>query len=88
MGPWGVFMIVMLILNSVISLFYYLSAANRVLFGAVPEEQRVTRSVPFMMALPVVILAGLTVLLGLWPELGLLIVDPAAEHLDTLLGIN
>jgi len=87
-GPWGVFMIVMLILNSVISLFYYLGAANRLLFGAPPEDQRVTRSVPFLMVLPVVVLAVLTLLLGVWPELGLQLVDPAAEHLDTLLGMN
>lgn len=87
-GPWGVFMIIMLILNSVISLFYYLGAANRLLFGAIPEDQRVTRSIPLMMSLPILILAALTVVMGLWPELGLLLVDPAAEHLSTLLMLN
>ena len=87
-GPWGVFMIIMLILNSVISLFYYLGAANRLLFGAIPEDQKVSHGVPLMISLPVVLLAVFTIVLGVWPELGLLIVDPAAEYMKTLLLIN
>ena len=87
-GPWGVFMIIMLILNSVISLFYYLGAANRLLFGAIPEDQKVSHGIPLMISLPIVLLAVFTIVLGVWPELGLLIVDPAAEYMKTLLLIN
>jgi len=87
-GGWGVFMIVMLVFNSVISLFYYLRAANIVLFGAIPPGQQPIKPVPFLITLPIVVLAALVVLLGVWPELGLQIVDPAAQHLDTLLLLN
>jgi proton-translocating NADH-quinone oxidoreductase chain N len=87
-GGWGVFMVVMLILNSVISLFYYLRAANGILFGAVPEGQKITKSVPFLMAVPVVILVALVFFLGLYPEAGFQLVDPAAEYLNTLITLQ
>jgi len=84
---WGVFLIIMLILNSVISLFYYLGAVNTVVFGAVPADQdKQIAPAPFLIVLPIVVLAGLCVLLGLYPEMGLQLVDPAASHLAEMIG--
>jgi len=78
-GGWGLFLAVMLVLNSVISLFYYLGAINTVIFGPVPEDApRTIKPLPFMIVLPILVLGVLAVLLGLYPELGLEIVDPAA----------
>ncbi|MFW5867698.1 MAG: complex I subunit 5 family protein [Armatimonadota bacterium] len=86
-GGWGVFMIVMLVLNSVISLFYYLDAVNTVVFGPVPEDRPATlKRLPFMIVLPIVALAALTLLLGVLPDIGLVIVDPAAEQLSAMLS--
>ena len=86
-GGWGTFMVVMLVLNSVISLFYYLDALNTVVFGPVPEDRpRTLKPLPFLMVLPIVTLAALTLLLGVMPDIGLVIVDPAAEYLASLLG--
>lgn len=87
-GGWGVFLVVMLILNSVISLFYYLRAANGILFGPVPEGQKITKSVPFLMAVSVIILAALVVFLGLYPQAGADLVDPAAEYLNELITLR
>ena len=87
-GGWGVFLVVMLILNSVISLFYYLRAANGILFGAVPDDQKITKSVPLMMAAPVIVLAALVLFLGLYPEAGFQLVDPAAEYLNKLITLQ
>ncbi len=84
---WGLFFILMLILNSVISLFYYLGAINTVVFGAVPADQPTDLPrVPFLMVLPIVLLALLCVLLGVFPEIGLQIVDPAAAQVADILG--
>ncbi len=84
-GGWGLFMMIMLILNSVISLFYYLGAANKILFGAVPEDQKLGKSVPLAMTIPIVVLAALVLLLGVVPQIGLDIVNPAASYLGDLL---
>jgi NADH:ubiquinone oxidoreductase subunit 2 (subunit N) len=86
-GGWGIFMIVMLVLNSVISLFYYLDAVNTVVFGPVPEDRPESlKPLPFLIVLPIVALATLTLLLGVLPDIGLVIVDPAAEAVATMLG--
>jgi len=84
---WGLFFILMLIFNSVISLFYYLGVINTVVFGAIPADQptEIPR-VPFLMVLPIVVLALLCVLLGVFPEMGLQLVDPAAAQLADMLG--
>ncbi|MGD9495866.1 MAG: complex I subunit 5 family protein [Armatimonadota bacterium] len=79
-GGWGIFMAVMLVLNSVISLFYYLEAVNIVVFGPLPEDApKTVKPLPFLIVLPIVVLGALAVLLGVFPELGLEIVDPAVE---------
>ncbi len=89
-GGWGIFMAVMLVLNSVISLFYYLGAVNIVVFGQVPDDApRTVKPLPFLIVLPIVVLGALAVLLGVYPELGLQIVDPAAEQvMSTLMAIT
>ncbi len=86
-GGWGIFMVVMLVLNSVISLFYYLDALNTVVFGPIPEDRpRTLKPLPFLVVLPIVALAALSLLLGVLPDAGLVLVDPAAEYVASLIG--
>ncbi|MGC9317833.1 MAG: complex I subunit 5 family protein [Armatimonadota bacterium] len=85
-GGWGLFMAAMLILNSVISLFYYLGAVNTIVFGPEPDEQRTLSPLPFFIVLPIVLLAAISVLLGIYPEIGLELVDPAAEQLAGMIA--
>ncbi|NLO04337.1 MAG: hypothetical protein GX131_00770 [candidate division WS1 bacterium] len=86
-GGIGIFMVIMLILNSVISLFYYLGAVNTVVFGPVPEDRPKTlKPLPLMIVLPIVVLGLLSLLLGVLPQIGLEIVDPAAAEIMALLG--
>ena len=88
-GGWGIFMVVMLVLNSVISLFYYLDAVNTVVFGPVPDDRPQTlKPLPFLIVLPILALAALTILLGVLPDTGLVIVDPAAKQLAAMLGMG
>lgn len=85
-GGWGLFLAVMLVLNSVISLFYYLGAVNTVVFGPVPEDTpRIIKPLPFMIVLPIVVLGLLAVLLGVYPDLGLALVDPAAGQVMSMI---
>ncbi|MEA3402786.1 MAG: proton-conducting transporter membrane subunit [Armatimonadota bacterium] len=85
-GGWGIFMAAMLVLNSVISLFYYLGAVNTVVFGPEPDERRTVSPLPFLIALPIVVLAAASVLLGVYPQIGLELVDPAAEQLVAMIA--
>ncbi len=85
-GGWGIFMAVMLILNSVISLFYYLGAVNTVVFGPVPEDRRTVRGLPLMIVLPIVVLGLASLALGLYPDLGFELIDPAAEQLLSMIS--
>ncbi len=88
-GGWGLFMAVMLILNSVISLFYYVGAINTVVFGPIPDNRpKRLKPMPFLIALPIVVLAVLVLAMGVYPDLGLMIVDPAAQQLATMIGFG
>ncbi|MFP3902833.1 MAG: complex I subunit 5 family protein [Armatimonadota bacterium] len=86
-GEWGLVLAAVVIINSVISLFYYLPALNKILFGASDEaDQEPPYSVmPTSMTVAIFILAILTLVIGIVPEFGLNIVDPAAEFLRAAL---
>lgn len=88
-GGWGIFMAAMLILNSVISLFYYLGAVNTVVFGPAPEDRPKTlKPIPLLMVVPIVALALLVLMLGVYPDIGLAFVDPAAEQLASMISFR
>ncbi len=64
---------------SAITLVYYLKAFSSIFFG--PAKKTVVKATPKFMLIPVVILAILCVLIGLFPQIGLSIIEPAANAL-------
>jgi proton-translocating NADH-quinone oxidoreductase chain N len=86
-GGWGIVAMVLLIVNSLLSLCYYLPAINKILFSRdISEKAKEARKVPVSMAIPIVIMVILTVTLGVYPELGLKIVDPVVSFMMARLG--
>ncbi len=74
------------VLSTVITAGYYLWFAWRVFFGATPENLNDVEEAPFTLLLPVIILATLSVLLGVLPGLVLDYIAPAAEYLSSFLS--
>jgi formate hydrogenlyase subunit 3/multisubunit Na+/H+ antiporter MnhD subunit len=86
-GGWGIVAMVLLIVNSLLSLCYYLPAINKILFSRdVSEKAREAKGVPVSMAIPIIIMVILTVVLGVYPALGLKIVDPVVSFMMASLG--
>ncbi len=86
-GGWGIVAMVLLIVNSLLSLCYYLPAINKILFSRdVSEKAKEAKGVPVSMAIPIIIMVILTVVLGVYPELGLKIVDPVVSFMMASLG--
>jgi len=86
-GPWGFVLMVLLIFNSLLSLFYYLPALNKVVFGSsqatsVSEDDQRSFRLPASMVVAIFILAILTIVLGISPQFGLDLVEPAAKLLS------
>lgn len=88
LGATGFVLMVMVIINSVLSLFYYLPAFNKIILA--PEMSEKVKQGPSQlrpcMMLAIFVLALLTIALGLQPQLGLDIVDPAAAFISGLMG--
>ena len=86
-GGWGIMAMIMLILNSAISLGYYLPALNTILFSRdASEKAEKAKPTSVWIGIPLVIMIVLTVLLGVYPELGLKIVNPAVEYMMDFAG--
>jgi proton-translocating NADH-quinone oxidoreductase chain N len=86
-GGWGIVAMVLLIVNSLLSLCYYLPAINKILFSRdISEKAKEAKGVPVSMAVPIIIIVTLTVVLGVYPELGLKIVDPVVHFMMASLG--
>ncbi len=85
---WGFVIAVIVVLNSLLSLFYYVPAMNKILLAREDEMSDKVKSVsglPASISLAIFILALLTLGLGIAPQYGLDIVDPAAQYLAALL---
>ncbi|RLG68879.1 MAG: hypothetical protein DRO11_08460 [Methanobacteriota archaeon] len=86
-GGWGIIFTIIILVNVVFSLGYYIPAVNKVLFSReLSERSKKARKVPFVMLVPIVVMAGLTVLLGVMPKLGLSLVKPVVVELCTVVG--
>jgi formate hydrogenlyase subunit 3/multisubunit Na+/H+ antiporter MnhD subunit len=70
-------------LNSVLSLTYYFPIINA-LFQAEPKLPK--RALPVGMRLPVIVLSGAVIVIGIFPTLLNAVVDPAAQTLMRLFG--
>jgi proton-translocating NADH-quinone oxidoreductase chain N len=86
-GGWGIVATVLLIVNSVLSLCYYLPAINRILFSRdISEKVKEAKGIPPSMSIPIIIMVILTVALGVYPELGLKVVNPVVSFMMASLG--
>jgi NADH-quinone oxidoreductase subunit M len=74
------------VLSTVITAGYYLWFAWRVFFGPLPKRLNRIKEAPLSLRASVIILATITVLLGVLPGLVLEYITPAAEYLFRLLS--
>jgi len=68
--------------STMITAGYLLWFAWRVFFGAVPERLENVKESPPLLLAPIVVLASVSIVLGIWPGLLLQFVTPAAELLS------
>lgn len=76
------------VVSTLITAGYLLWFAWRVFFGSVPKAlSNVEESPPLLLA-PIIVLATLSIILGIWPGIFLQFITPAAEILSNMLGIG
>jgi len=86
-GLWGIAIAVIALLNALLSLGYYLPIIKTMYLPAERKGILKARDPSVVMLLAIGILAGLTIILGVWPELGLKAVKPAVDILVSLGGV-
>jgi F420H2 dehydrogenase subunit N len=86
-GWWGIAIAVIALLNALLSLGYYLPIIKTMYLPAERKGVSKARDPSFAMLLAIGILAALTIILGIWPELGLKAVKPAVDILMSLGGV-
>jgi proton-translocating NADH-quinone oxidoreductase chain N len=84
-GWVGILLSVILLLNSVLSLGYYLPII-KAFFLKPKRKWSGIKETPMIMLIPIVILAAIVVTLGIWPEIGLKAVEPVVEFFMQLGG--
>lgn len=81
-GGWGIVATVLIIVNSMFSLFYYLPAINKILFSReVSNKVKNAHKISPFMLVPIIIMVLLTLLFGIYPEFGLKIVNPVVKFM-------
>ena len=84
-GMWGVLISMIVLLNSALSLGYYLPIIKG--FFLKPKMNWVgIKESPAAMLVPIIILMSITIMLGIWPEIGLKVVEPVVQFLLGLGG--
>jgi proton-translocating NADH-quinone oxidoreductase chain N len=86
-GLWGIAIAVIALLNALLSLGYYLPIIKTMYLPAERKGILKARDPSTVMLLAILILAGLTIILGVWPELGLKAVKPAVDILVSIGGV-
>ena len=84
-GFWGIIISVILLLNSALSLGYYLPIIKGFFLKPRMKFVGITEA-PAMMLIPIILLTAITITLGIWPELGLQFVAPVVDYLMGLGG--
>ncbi len=74
--------------STMITAGYLLWFAWRVFFGSVPKRLKNVKDSPPSVLAPIVVLASLCVILGIWPGIFLEFITPAAEVLSSFLSIG
>ncbi len=79
---WGLVFVVILLINVVISVGYYVPSINTIVFSKkMGTKVYDVRSVPPLMVGTIVLMAAMTLVLGIYPQIGMAIVKPAADYL-------
>ena len=76
------------LLSVLLTAGYYLWTVARVFFGEAKAEFENVRESPLTMIIPMCIQCFLLVLLGIYPQLALQLIDPASELLFQILGLT
>jgi formate hydrogenlyase subunit 3/multisubunit Na+/H+ antiporter MnhD subunit len=86
-GMWGIAIAAVALINALLSLGYYLPII-KTLYLSSENNKKVSklRDPAPVMLLAMGILAALTIILGIWPELGLKTIKPAVDILMALGG--
>jgi formate hydrogenlyase subunit 3/multisubunit Na+/H+ antiporter MnhD subunit len=88
-GRWALIFTAAIIINSVLSLGYYLPAVNRILFSQdMTPLAKKGKVLPYSITVPIVVMAGLTILLGVYPDLGLWLVEPAVDFFNDFVDVT
>jgi NADH:ubiquinone oxidoreductase subunit 2 (subunit N) len=86
-GGWGIVATVMLVINSLLSMGYYVPAVNKMLLSSeISEKAKKAEPVPLSMSVPIVLMVILIILLGVFPILGLNVVEPAVKQMMAMVG--
>ncbi len=86
-GWWGIAIAIIALLNALLSLGYYLPIIKTLYLPAEHKKIAKAKETSMVMLAAIGILAGLTIILGIWPELGLQAVKPAVDILMSLGGV-
>jgi proton-translocating NADH-quinone oxidoreductase chain N len=86
-GWWGIAIATIALLNAVLSLGYYLPIIKTLYLPTGHKKVAKAKETSVVMLLAISVLAALTIILGIWPELGLQAVKPAVDILMTLGGV-
>jgi proton-translocating NADH-quinone oxidoreductase chain N len=86
-GWWGIAIAAIALINALLSLGYYLPIIKALYLPADHKKVAKAKETSKVMLLAIGILAAATIILGIWPELGLQAVKPAVDILMSLGGI-
>ena len=86
-GWWGIAIATIALLNALLSLGYYLPIIKTLYLPAEHKKIAKAKETSVGMLVAIGLLAALTIILGVWPELGLQAVKPAVDILMSLGGV-
>jgi proton-translocating NADH-quinone oxidoreductase chain N len=86
-GWWGIAIATIALLNALLSLGYYLPIIKTLYLPTGHKKVAKAKETSVVMLLAISVLAGLTIILGIWPELGLQAVKPVVDILMSLGGV-
>jgi proton-translocating NADH-quinone oxidoreductase chain N len=79
-GYWGILITLVAVLNSILSMGYYLPMV-RTFFLKPKGKVPTLKPAPKLMMVPILVLTAITIILGIWPELGLKAIAPILQLL-------
>lgn len=86
-GWWGIAIAAIALLNALLSLGYYLPIIKTLYLPAEHKKIAKAKETSVVMLVAIGILAALTIILGIWPELGLQSVKPVVDILMSIGGV-